>query len=321
MSNDRKWTRRAAIGFISGGTGLFVLDASAATHIYSDRRVKIGTEDDDRDALLPLDDVSADAEISSSGGEATVYEISEDGWKFTDITPIGLTNDEGDDIDPDDIEVSSSGDGAVVIGCSGSGFSGEYSLTLDLEAKRDDESLSVTVERETNTSIPIDCRPFYSIPENYSDSRENGSGTAAQPPPDEARGVVENSENVGESDGSVATLAQFKPGGGGGKGANVSLKIGFKLPPVEPADCYTLTVEGNIGQGNLNAYLIDERGYRLSDEIQVKNGFPGNTAQVDDGDGGGKISEADTVFLIFEGKGNNNDYNIDFIKLQAGCGS
>lgn len=315
--SKKKWTRRAAIGLISGGTGLFVFNSNAATQILSDRGVTLGTKRDE-DALLPLTDHSGTAEISSSGEEAVVYEIDEDGWQFTDITLVALMKEgsEGDNIVPGDIETSASGDGTVVISCSGSEFSGNYSLTLDLEARRDDESLSVTVERETDTPIPIDCRRFYGVPTNYSDSRENGNGEAAQPPDNEAKGVVEGSGNVGESDGDVATLTEFETGGG-----NVSLKVGFRLPAVESADCYTLTVEANIGQGNLDAYLVDEEGVPLSDRISAKNGFSGGTAEINDGDGRRKVSEADTVFLIFEGKGNNNDYEIDFIKLEDECGS
>lgn len=318
MSDGKKWTRRAAIGLIGGGVGLFSFNADAATQIYSDRGIDIGTESDDS-ALLPLNDVSENAEISSYIKETTVYEIDEDGWQFTDITPVTLTKDEGDDIDLDDIRISGSGDDEVVIGCSESGFSGKYSITLDLEAKREDKSLSVTAEREANTSISINCKPFYGINENYSDSRENGSGTAAQPPANEAKGVVKNSENIGQSDDEFAELVEFEQGGGGGKGSNVSLEVGFKLPSVENASCYTLTVEGNIGQGNLDTYLVDEQGTVLSDEIQVKNGFSENTVQIDDEDD--DISEASTVFLIFEGNGNNNTYEINFIKLEAECSS
>lgn len=313
MSGDKKWTRRAAIGFIGAGAGLFAFNTGAVTQIYSDRAVNLGTIGD-TEALLPLIEESGNAKISSADDEATVYRIGENdlNWSFMDnIDILDLQRTSGDQIDHADIEVSGNGD-EIVLNCSGSGFRGEYKLSLSLKAQSEAEngSLSVTLERETQ-SISIDCRPFYSDSENY---RDNAEGDADIPGDFDAKGRVTNAGNIGSDDDSVATIEEAETGGG-----NISLLVGFVLPPAGSADCYTLTVRTRDGGGgNLRTYLRDDAGDDVSDKFQVKNDFDDNNAVQITGQDANKIGDAEQLYLLFEGSGNQS-HEIEFINLKAGC--
>lgn len=312
MSGNKKWTRRAAIGLIGTGAGLFALNTGATTQIYSDRGVELNTTADENKPLLPLSDESGSAEISSTGDETTVYSIRENdlGWTFTDTDILGLESTEGDQIEPSDVTVSNGGD-EVVLSCSESEFDGKYIFILGLEAQAENEdgTLSVTAERETE-SISIDCRTFYSIETNYSDSRDDGERAAPQPDGDNAKGVVENPGNIGR-DGN-AELKGGKGGDGGG------LKVGFRLPPVDSSDCYTLTIKRPQGTGNLEAYLVNISGAELTDRFEFKGKETPFIFKID-GDDAIDISNSDELFLIFEdGSSGNTTNKIDSIKLEAG---
>lgn len=315
MSDNKKWTRRAAVGFIGAGAGLFAFNTGAATQIYSDRGVNLGTIGD-TEALLPLIDESGNAKISSADDEVTVYRIGENDleWRFTDdIDILNLQRTSGNRIERADIDIAVSGDrDEIYLSCSGSEFSGQYKLNLSLKAQSEDESgsLSVTLERETQ-SISIDCRPIYSNSENY---RDNADGTAEIPGDFDAKGRVTNAGNIGSDDGSVATIEEAETGGG-----NISLLVGFVLPPVGSADCYTLTVRTRDGGGgNLRAYLRDDAGDAVSDKFKVKNGFDNDNAVQITGQDANKIGDAEQLYLLFEGSGNQS-HEIEFIDLKAGC--
>lgn len=315
MSGDKKWTRRAAIGFIGAGAGLFALNTGAATQIYSDRGVNLGTIGD-TEALLPLIDESGNAGISSADDKAVVYRIGESdlNWSFTDdIDILNVQHTSGDHIDQADIDIAVSGNrDEIVLSCSGSDFSGKYKLSLTLGAQSEGEngSLSITLERETQ-SISINCKPFYTNSENY---RDNADGTAEIPGDFDAKGKVTNAGNIGTDDGSVATIEEAETGGG-----NISLLVGFVLPPVGSSDCYTLTVRmRDGGGGNLRAYLRDDSGNDVSDKFQVKDDFDDdNTVQIT-GVNTDKIADAEQLYLLFEGSGNQS-HEIEFINLKAGC--
>ena len=315
MSGDKKWTRRAAVGFIGAGAGLFALNTDAATQIYSERGVNLGTIGD-TEALLPLIDESGNAKISSADDEATVYRIGENDleWGFTDnIDTLDLQRTSGDPIERADIGIAVSGDrDEILLNCSGREFSGQYKLNLSLKAQSEDEngSLSVTIERETQ-SISIDCRPFYSDSgKNYSDT---GKGNAEIPGDFTAKGKVVSASKIGSKDG-MAIINDAETGGG-----NNSLLVGFVLPPAESANCYTLTIQlTDGGGGNLRAYLRNEDGEDVSDKFRVPDDFGNNNEVQVTGQDANKIANAEQLYLLFEGSGNQS-HKIKFIDLKAGC--
>lgn len=319
MSENKKWTRRAAIGFISGGAGLLALRTDAATQIQADRGVDLGTTTD-AEALLPLIDKSGDAEISGSGDETTVYRVAENDvdWEFTNVSLSNIKTKSGDDISRGNspITVSTSGED-VVISCSGRTFSGEYELSFDLKAESEGGQVSVVTGRTASEPIPLDCTidVDYANENNYSD---NGDGSAEQPG-DEAKGTVESPSNIGSDDEHFATLNSRNKDGG--------LKVGFVLPPVSSAEKYMLTVKTKKATGGLVAYIVtgDENGgeVRLSCDKEIKKNTEEYVIQ-DTNDcaaAGEKISDEENrndLFLVFEdGSNGNNRSEIRFIDFQA----
>lgn len=319
MSENKKWTRRAAIGFISGGAGLLALRTDAAMQIQADRGVNLGTTTD-AEALLPLIDKSGDAEISGSGDETTVYRVAENDvdWEFIDVSLSNIKTESGDDIDRenDPIAVSTSGED-VVISCSGSTFSGEYELSFDLKAESEGGQVSVVTGRTAGEPIPIDCSVDvdYADVNNYSD---NGDGSAEQPG-DEAKGTVGSPSNIGSDETNFATLNSRNKDGG--------LKVGFVLPPVLSAEKYVLTVKTKKATGGLVAYIVtgDEDGdeVRLSCNKEIKKNTDDYVIQATNKcvAAGEKISDEknrDDLFLVFEdGSNGNNRSEIRFIDFQA----
>lgn len=319
MSENKKWTRRAAIGFISGGAGLLALRTDAAIQIQADRGVNLGTTTD-TEALLPLIDESISAEISGFGDETTVYRIAENNvnWDFTDVSLSNIKTESGDDISRGNspITVSTSGED-VVISCSGSTFSGKYELSFDLKAESEGGQVSVVTDRTAGEPVPIDCTvdADYADVNNYSD---NGEGDAEQPG-DKARGTVEYPSNIGNNDENFATLNSRNKDGG--------LKVGFVLPPVSSAEKYVLTVRTKKATGGLVAYIVtgDEDGdeVRLSCNKEIKKNTDEYVIQATNkcAAAGEKISDEknrNDLFLVFEdGSNGNNRSEIRFIDFQA----
>jgi hypothetical protein len=327
MSDGKKWTRRAAIGLIGGGVGLFSFNADAATQIYSDRGIDIGTESDDS-ALLPLNDESPGANISSPDDETAVYSIASSNinWDFTSVSIANITTEYGYNINLQDSLITASGsNGEVNISCSGSGFSGEYKFTFNLRAEDENGQVSVAAGRTTTKSIRINAISVidYSDPNNYSDNDEG----KANVPGDNAIGEVSSPENIGINNDDAATIEKPETGGGNegtGPGGSRSLRVGFVLPSVQSANCYTLTVRTSDGTGNLRTYLAGPGDYELADsERKVKgggnSGFDSNDeAEICDSDG--EISSAGKLYLVFEGSGNQT-HDIEFISFRPGCSS
>ncbi|WP_144049596.1 hypothetical protein [Halorubrum salipaludis] len=312
MSGDKKWTRRAAVGFIGAGAGLFALNTNAATQIYSDRDVVLGTEDDPA-ALLPLIDESGNAEISGADDEAVVYRIGENDldWSFTNnVGILSLQHTSGDHIDQSDIDIAVSGNGEeIALSCSGSEFSGEYKIRLNLEAEAEDGSgsLSVTVDRETQ-AISIDCRPFFGQPMNYSDT-ENGIGKQPRQGPG-ANGTITNPNGITTRKGEPAKLQ--------GAGGNPGLRVGFRLPRIKKADCYKLTIKRGKGPAKLDAFIVDS-DYEGEDELTERRNIEKKEESLlsfSDNENARIRNNRDDLWLIFETK-SSSDHEIDLIKFST----
>jgi hypothetical protein len=309
MSNDRTWTRRAALGLIAGGGGLLAFSTDAATQIHLNRGTDLGTEDDEA-ALLPLIDKSGDASISDSDEEATVYSIDSNnlGWKFTSVKISEVGGKSGDKIGTNDIVAVEKNGRDAAISCTGSGFSGEYEITLDIKADAAGGDVSATMQRTTH-AISIDCPIDYNDQNNYSD---NEDGTAKRPGND-AKGEVINPENVNEGNSGSTTLQSRNNDGG--------LKVGFTLPTVPSAGEYTLKIKVKKSTAGLYAYLVDGDGNPMSCKKSLKKGL--NEFDIDDSNS--CINSNDTIsdnrtdlFLIFEDTSNgNNSSQIKFFELSA----
>ena len=84
MSDDRKWTRRAALGCLATGTGLFAAESAGYTAVSADRNTDISTAESQSNALLGI---SKKEEISGDNEESvTVAELKNDlGHPITNI--------------------------------------------------------------------------------------------------------------------------------------------------------------------------------------------------------------------------------------------
>lgn len=73
MSDDRKWTRRAALGCLATGTGLFAAESAGYTAVSADRNTDISTANKQSGALLGI---TKKEEISGNSGDSvTVAEL------------------------------------------------------------------------------------------------------------------------------------------------------------------------------------------------------------------------------------------------------
>lgn len=299
MSDERKWTRRAAIGFLGTGAGLFALNTGAATQIYADRSIGLGTTDDP-EALLPLIDESENAEVSNSAN-ATIYRIegTDLHWKFTNATITKINDGDSELSQVNGIELLRQ-NSSLGVGCSGRGVIGDFKLVLDLEAKAEGQTapLSVTTERMTDSFVSVDCPTDYSESSNYSD---NEAGKASQPG-DDARGEIKNPANINDGNDDTFSILQSRNDDDG-------LEVGFSLPILPSADEYVLSVNVEKATGDLKVYIVNEAGKKLSCELDLKAEDLEFTIQ-DDNECNGERTISDNranIFLIFEGGSNGNN--------------
>jgi hypothetical protein len=272
----------------------------------------LGTEDDEA-ALLPLIGKSGEASISDSDEEATVYSIDSNnlGWKFTSVDVLGVEVKSGDEIGMNDIVAEKKNGRDAAISCTGSGFSGEYWITLKIKANATEGDVSATMQRTTQ-AISIDCLIDlidYSDSNNYSDNVDGN----AERPGKYAKGEVINPENVNEGNSGSTTLQSRNNDDG--------LKVGFTLPTVPLADEYTLKIKVEKRTAKLSAYLVDGDRNLMSCKKRLKK--DPNEFVIDDSnsciDSNDTISDNRTdLFLIFEDTSNgNNSSQIKSFELSA----
>jgi hypothetical protein len=316
--SDKKWTRRAAIGFIGAGTGLFATDTAGFTQIEGTRSVSLDKKDDPNGL------------VGFGPGDRNDIAVSGQDGDRVDLFDLTNNFENGEPMYVSEIKVKNT-DGAFSINnlkperkFSVNGENGAVTVTgvLDLDGNESAEGAAefqisvnqngTVVELDRTVTVTVQAEEFYSNPDNYSDSRENGEGKADQPEPSEAKGVVENAANIGRNNDEVATVEQSEQGGG-----SVSIRIGFKLRPVDSVDCYTLTVKTgeDAGGGNLRAYIVNNSGTELTDRERIKGGKE-YSFEIDDTNN--DITSANSLFLIFQGKGNQT-HDIKFIELKSEC--
>jgi len=100
MSGDKKWTRRAAIGFIGVGAGLFVTETAGFTRIDGVRDVNLDTEEDPNAfvGFSPLDDDGAVSGLP--GDDVELFELTNNFENETDTGGMSV-----------DVQIKSTGSG------------------------------------------------------------------------------------------------------------------------------------------------------------------------------------------------------------------
>jgi len=150
MSDDRKWTRRAALGCLATGTGLFAAESAGYTAVSADRNTDISTAESQSNALLGIskkEEISGDNEESVTVAELknnldhpiTNIEVHGGGTIFD-----GFSIESRSDIDGpiSDINVSDSIS-------SGTPFSLKGTLVCDSRSEKT-VNLSLTASTESN---------------------------------------------------------------------------------------------------------------------------------------------------------------------------
>lgn len=321
--SDKKWTRRAAIGFIGAGTGLFATDTAGFTQIEGVRDVDLGSEEDPGGLV----GFSAGTDVSGNPDERvdlfTLKNNFSDGNNSDDPLSINnivinTGNEYVDNIEIGDERISQNApidieDNATVNGVlrlsSGVDEVKNEEAKFEISASQN----GVRFELDRSITVTVQQEEFYGNSNNYSDT----VGGEANRPGENASGEVIDPENIGKrSDSSKATLQ-----------ANGGLKVGFRLPPISSADCYTLTIERKKNEvtGNLQAYIVGESKDDDNNRLTRKIGLKGKNINISqfrfNGDIADEIStNKDELYLIFEdGTSGKTTNKIKFIELQAGC--
>ena len=316
--SDKKWTRRAALGLIGTGAGLFAVETAGFTQVEGVRDANLGSEEDP-DGLVGF--VGPDDEMVSvrENSRAELFELSTNlVEEASDDEPMTIENVEFQGADAElevhDFELNGSGLPAAV-GDDPKPVSGFVELTGDDPAtgtavfKIDVEqnNISVILDREVMIEVNRDYDP--GDQSNFRDSGDDGQ--AAQP--EDPRGTIENPGNVAKKDGNTATT--ISPGG-------EKTKVGWRLPLQTASSDYKfeLVFGEDTKQGPLNnhkAYLVDKEGNPEDGlEPQLDNLSPGtNTAEYNEED----IKDVQRYLIIEQtgsSGGDGQKLTIDFFQLR-----
>jgi len=315
--SDKKWTRRAAIGFIGAGAGLFATETAGFTQIEGVRDVDLGSKEDPG-GLVGF--VGPDGEMISAreGSRAELFELStnlvEEASDDEEMTIKEIKFKRADTgLEVHDFKLNGTGlPGSV--GEEPKPVSGVVELTGDdpatgtaifkIDAEQDD--VSVSLDREVMIEVDVDYDP--GDQSNYRDSGDGGR--AAQP--EDPSGEIENPGNVAKKDGNTATTISS----GGDK-----TKVGWRLPLQTASSDYEfeLVFGEDTNQGPLNnhkAYLVDEEGNPEDGlEPQLDELSPGiNTAEYEEG----QIKNVQQYLIIeqINRGGGGQKLTIDFFQLR-----
>lgn len=308
MGDNKKWTRRAAVGSLVSGGGLMLFGTGGSTQITSNRDVTVNTGDGE-DAVLQFVDVSDDATVVRAGSPSVVYEIRDNVGTFepADIAVSarvvgggGLDTTVTADGDAFDVAVSCSDDAS---GLRGSG-------TIELEFTASNPDFTITATRTTGL-VDIDCYDFGSS-NNYRDSGD--VGTAAQPA--NPKGTLESPGSVNDGDGDTfATAVAAQRSKSDKKGG----RVGYALPSVEPGGTYELNISYKNSNGSWNVYLKNKAGDEWTQEFSINGGGPdvqSKTINFNNTDNVKISNNADNLYLIFETTSNGNGVSVDIYSFE-----
>jgi len=220
MSDDRKWTRRAALGCLATGTGLFAAESAGYTAVSADRRSVLGTEDDDS-ALLKLSKTSDDKIEGDSGDEIKLIKLISqfgtslrlDNVNIEDVSWIEL-----EDL-PNTIGTSESNSATIAakIECDSDK---KEDIQITIEASSDDQHIKL--DRELTVAChrlwPNRCPVKVSGDDSQNASELSDSG-----------GITVNKKSIKgdiETDGSIVVKNNSTVDGNLNAGGNITIKKG-----------------------------------------------------------------------------------------------
>jgi hypothetical protein len=330
MGDNKKWTRRAAVGSLVSGGGLMLFGTGGSTQITSDRDVEVNAGNGE-DAVLQFVDVSGSAGVVRSGSLSEVYKIKDNIGTFepADIAVSARAVGGG----RLDVKVTTDGDTFdVAVSCSddASGLRGSYTIALEFTASNPE--FTITATRATGL-VDIDCYDFGSS-NNYRDSGDEG--TAVQP--DDPKGTIKEPGNVNDrNDDTYATAIAVcnsnssgnsgKNGNGNGNGGNGNGgggrggRVGYALPPTQQNGAYELYVKYKNSNGKWNVYLRDIDGNDLTGKYKLTGGgqnVRSKTIEFNQSENSAISKNADNLYLIFETTSNGNcvSVDIDYFELR-----
>lgn len=317
--SDKKWTRRAAIGFIGAGTGLFATDTAGFTQIEGTRSVSLDKKDDPNGLVGFGPGDGSDIAVSGQDGDRVdLFDLTNN---FENDEPMYVS----------EIEIKST-DGAFSINNvkpepkfsvkDGKAETVTVTGVLDLDGNESAEGAAefqiavnqngTVVELDRTVTVTVQAEEFYSNSDNYSDN--NGGG--ADQPGDNARGTVEDPGKIGNRGDSPTKLK--------GEGGNPGLWVGFVLPPVDSCSHYTLTVvRGSKGTDNLEVYIVNSGGDELTNKRTLGEGTKGKEVIYDEISDDEKENKSisdnkNDLFLIFKTQASSTQ-EIDFIQFKGNC--
>ncbi|WP_143420759.1 hypothetical protein [Halorubrum ezzemoulense] len=245
MGDNKKWTRRAAVGSLVSGGGFMLFGTGGSTQITSNRDVTVNTGDDE-DAVVRFVDRSENADVVDSTDGEEVYVI-EDGVGEFNINGVSVSVPTGSGNDSVRIKVDeeSPNSFSVKAACPSepTTFNDDF-LKLLFELDNNDQTITAT--RTTNNRISFDCGIAsydYGDSANYRDNSGNTDNSDI-PPGNDAKGEVLNPERLNQrnendpNDPYAILQSESNKGGNSIDGAN----IGFALPPVPESEKYVLDV-------------------------------------------------------------------------------
>ena len=335
MGDNKKWTRRAAVGSLASGGGLLLFGTGGSTQITSYRDVEVNAGKGE-DAVLQFIDRSEGMSVETAGS-AVVYEIKDNVGAFgkDDITVTASAGSE-----PVTAAVSNeSSPFEVTVSCSGgaSGLDGSYEVELTFEASTPDYTITATRMTE-----PVDFSCYnFGNENNYRDSGDQGQAIQ----PTDPRGVLSDPANVNNPDESYATAqaegnncGSGNSGGGSnsstsnsrnsdgginnssdgsgssGKGSSgpPSGRVGYALPSIQSDSEYELSVKYKNSTGSWNAYLVNGSGTKLDEELSVTGGENSSREKtLQFADDAFISNNTDDLYLVFETTGNGSCVSID----------
>ena len=288
MSGDKKWTRRAAVGFIGTGAGLLAVETAGFTQIDGVRDVNLDTEADP-DGLVGFSPMGVDGTVAGCpGARVGLFDLtnnlddhtdSDDEMIVDDVEITGTSGDisEGDIIDfelPDPIIKGETGSVSGKLSSENEGVAGEVEFKIDVSQDDVSTTLDRTILIEIKTEV---IKTFTRIGDHTWEVPEDVTGVDVLA--------------VGGGGGGAANTNFNSAGGGGGGAGGLAFAADYE---VLPGDTVDITV-GDGGDGiNTQGTPADNGEDSEFDSLTAIGGGGGNLTSgnnnqsaSDGGSGGG----------------------------------
>ena len=312
MGDNKKWTRRAAVGSIASGAGLLLFGTGGSTQITSYRDIEVNAAGEGESAVLNFNDNSSETTVESDGSQSSVYKIedTDDIFGKSGTGEVNVTAFVGDDEIPAKVDTDSR-PFDVTVGCdSVNPLNGRESIDLMFEASAPE--FTITATRTTTSQVLFDCGLNYRDSDNYRDNLTNTD----IPPRGDAKGEVKNSAGVNSAGDTAELISEDNKSDK--RGAN----IGFALPPVRESSKYELevVVSGNQVTGDWAVALVKKDGSpltRLGNGNKDKLQNSGSNVFQYELDREINLNETIDLYLIFNttSSGNQKSVNVDYFEV------